>query len=568
MIHLIVHFIGETVRLATKLDQRRFNLSVSPSTFDLVVLGSGAAGLSAAVTAAQAGLKVAVFEKHKHVGGTSAWSGGHVWIPNNSLMSAAGASDSEEEAVTYLMSMSRGVMEEDLVRSFVQAGPEMVDFFNEIAQTEFSVSVGIPDYHPEHPGAKSEGGRTLETPLFPFGELGEWSERIAVSPYYANPHVVMRETPTGQAVPVEVSEEELARRAAHNERGLGQSLIGRLLKAALDRGVTVETSARGVELLQRDGRVTGVTIEETQGRRDVFATRGVVLATGGFEWNEQYRKAFLRGPLSHPISIRSNEGDGLTMAMQLGAQLSNMGEAFWTTAADLPEGINSENRIMLSGDRARPRAIMVNAHGERFANESANYNAFGGAFHQEDVNAFEYRNLPCWLIFDEEYLRRYGTVRTPAGEPAPAWITRANSLAALAAKIGVDADGLEATVKRWNQNVAEGHDPDFHRGESAHDKWWGDPARKGTIEASLGPLDTAPFYAIQVHVGAMGTKGGPRINGNAQVLGREGDPILGLYAAGNAMGAPYGKTYGGAGGTLGPALVAGYLAARHAAATA
>lgn len=533
--------------------------------YDLVVLGSGAAGLSAAVTAAKRGLKVSVFEKADRVGGTSAWSGGHVWIPNNTLMEGVGVADSEDEAVTYLMSMSRGVMDEKLVRAFVQAGPKVVDFLDEVAGTEFSVSVGIPDYHPERPGAKAEGGRTLETPLYPFGELGEWADRVAVSPYYANPHVVMRETPTGQAVPADVGEEELARRRAANERGLGQSLIGRLLRAALDLGVMIEVSARATGLVQASGRVTGVVIAGPEGERVIEARRGVVIATGGFEWNEDYRRAFLRGPLTHPISVRTNEGDGLTMALQVGAQLANMGEAFWTTAADLPEGINSENRIMLSGDRARPRAIMVNKHGERFANESANYNAFGGAFHQEDVNAFEYRNLPCWLIFDQEYLRRYGTVRTPAGEVAPDWITRADSLPALAEKLGVPADALVATVDRWNANVADGHDPDFHRGESAHDKWWGDPARKGTADGSLGPLDTAPYYAIEVHVGAMGTKGGPRINGDAQVLARSGSPIPGLYAAGNAMGAPYGKTYGGAGGTLGPALVAGYLAAKHAA---
>lgn len=540
-------------------------MSDTPKTYDLIVLGSGAAGLGAAVTAAHHGLNVAVFEKSSAVGGTSAWSGGHVWIPNNPHMAAAGITDSEDEAVTYLMSMSRGVMDEDLVRSFVNAGPQMVSFLDEVANTQFSVSAGIPDYHPDKPGAKADGGRTLETPLYPFGELGEWAQRVTVSPYYADPHVVMRETPTGQAVPASISEDEKLRRRDNNERGLGQSLVGRLLRSALDLGVTVETNARAIDLVTEGDSVVGAIVTVADEERTVRARHGVVIATGGFEWNEQYRRTFLRGPLTHPISIRTNEGDGLTMAMKVGAQLANMSEAFWTTAADLPAGINSENRIMLSGDRARPRAIMVNARGERFANESANYNAFGGAFHQEDVNAFEYRNVPCWLIFDAEYLRRYGTVGTPAGNSAPDWITRADTLTDLAAKLGIDADGLVRTVRRWNENVAEGHDPDFNRGESAHDKWWGDPARKGSIAASLGPLDEAPFYAIQVHIGAMGTKGGPRINGHAQVLDINGNPIPGLYAAGNAMGAPYGKTYGGAGGTLGPALVAGYLAGIHAA---
>lgn len=529
--------------------------------FDVVILGSGAAGLAAAVTAAAGGASVLVLEKGEKVGGTSAWSGGHVWIPANRPAAAAGIADSVEAGIEYLMSLSRDRMRPSVVRAWVEAGPRAIDFLDDVADTAFELSAGIPDYHAERPGGMPGGGRTLETPLFPFARLGEWAERVEVSPYYATPQLVMRETPTGSAVPEEVGEAELERRRADgDQRGLGQSLIGRLLAACLRLGVEVRTGHRGTELLVVGGRVAGVRAEGPDGTAEFPADRGVVLATGGFEHDRALRREFLRGPLTHPISIGTNEGDGLRMAMRVGAALGMMSEAFWTTVAEVPRAVSATGMMMLSADRARPRAIMVNRHGRRFANESTNYNAFGGAFHEEDTAAFEYRNLPAWLVFDQEYLRRYGTVRHPAGEEPPAWLDAYPSLEALAAGIGAPADALRETVERWNLGVDAGVDVDFHRGEAAHDRWWGDPARKGSIHASLGRVDTPPYYAIRVHPGAMGTKGGPLTDERARVLDVDGRVIAGLYAAGNAAAAPYGMTYGGAGGTLGPALVGGWLA--------
>jgi succinate dehydrogenase/fumarate reductase flavoprotein subunit len=253
------------------------------------------------------------------------------------------------------------------------------------------------------------------------------------------------------------------------------------------------------------------------------------------------------------------------MSMRAGAMLGNMGEAWWIPAADLPEGINDMNRAMINADRTRPRSIMVNRDGRRFTNEAANYNAFGGAFRQEDTFRFEYANLPCWLIFDQEYLRRYGTIGPwPPGENPPPWLPGFGTIAELAEHLGIPADALTETVERWNANVARGVDPDFHRGESAHDRWWGDPAYKGDPRGTLGPLDTPPYYAISIKSGALGTKGGPQTDAHARVLDLDGNPIPGLYAAGNVMASPFGMTYGGAGGTLGPAMVFGYLAAQHA----
>jgi succinate dehydrogenase/fumarate reductase flavoprotein subunit len=256
------------------------------------------------------------------------------------------------------------------------------------------------------------------------------------------------------------------------------------------------------------------------------------------------------------------------MAMRTGAMLSNMREAWWIPVGEVPVSANPVGRILVNGQRTLPHSIMVNRRGRRFTNEAANYNAFGAAFHVEDVSRFEYANLPCWLIFDQSYVDTYG-FRVGAGSHGhgvPDWIVRADSPGELGNILGIDGDELEATVSRWNTHCAEGHDPDFGRGDSAFDCWWGDPHRKGRRDATLGPLDRGPYYAFQIHSGALGTKGGPRVDPDARVLDLSGEPIPGLYAAGNVMGSPFGMTYGGPGGTIGPAMVFGYLAGRHAAA--
>jgi succinate dehydrogenase/fumarate reductase flavoprotein subunit len=539
--------------------------------FDVVVLGSGAAGLTAAITASQGGASVAVIEKADQVGGTSSWSGGHVWIPCNPHMPSVDAVDSPEQALTYIMSLSRDMIYEDLARAYIAAGPEMVRFLDENAGTEFYAVRGFPDYHPEFPGGLAGGGRTIECPLFPYDQLGEWADRVTRSPYFPNLHITMSETPLGAAKHSPPSAEELARRAEHDERGLGGALIGRLLKACLDRGIEPWTSSRARRLIiGDDGAVNGVEVERDGATIEVRAGKGVVLATGGFEWNEDYKRAFLRGPLTHPVSIETNTGDGLYMAMKAGAMLGNMREAWWVPVGELPEGVNRMNRFLVSSDRSRPHSIMVNASGRRFTNEAANYNALGGAFHQEDVAGFRYANLPCWMLFDSNYVRRYGPPGGGGGgsaigqERTTSWLKSFPTLSAVAEHIGADPAELENTIERWNKNVAEGHDPDFGRGGSAHDRWWGDPQWKGDRLATLGAIDEPPYFVLPVKSGALGTKGGPRVDANARVLDLDGQPIRGLYAAGNVMASPFGMTYGGAGGTLGPAMVFGWLAGRHA----
>lgn len=540
---------------------------MTEQTHDVVVVGTGAAGLTAAVVARLNGAgSVGLFEKADKVGGTTAWSGGQVWIPNNPHMPEVGIDDSREQAITYIMSLSRDMLDQSLVEAYVDAGPDMVRFLESHTPVQFYAVDGMPDYHPEFPGGSPGGGRTIECPIFSFRELGDWEHRVTPSPYFANPHITMSETPLGKAVPQPPPGEELARRAAGNERGAGQALAGRLLKACLDQGIEPVTGHAAQELIVENGSVVGVVFESPHGRLTARARKGVILASGGFEYDRDLVRSFLRGPMTHPVSMETCTGDGLRMSMKVGAMLSNMREAWWIPVAVVPLDENPMGKVLINGQRTLPHSIMVNRRGRRFTNEAANYNAFGAAFHVENVSKFEYENLPCWLVFDQNYVESYG-FRVAAGVDAlnvPEWVTRGETPKALAQQLDIDGEELARTLERWNAHCEVGRDPDFGRGDSAFDCWWGDPHRKGRRDATLGPLDRGPFYAVEIKSGALGTKGGPRVDNQGRVMNVDGSAIPGLYAAGNVMGSPFGMTYGGPGGTLGPAMVFGYLAARYA----
>jgi 3-oxosteroid 1-dehydrogenase len=539
------------------------------SDFDVLVLGTGAAGLTAAIAASEGGARVGVLEKAETVGGTSAWSGGQIWIPANPHELALGKQDSREQALTYLMSLSHGLIDERMAAAYVDTGPEMIRFLEERTPVRFYSVPDFPDYHPEFPGGMTQGGRTLECPPFPYGELGEWRDRVGTSPYYPDFTITIGETTLGQSVPKPAPKEVKARRKANDERGMGLALIGRLLRGCLDRGIEPRTGSQATELIMRDGAVAGVRYRCPEGVKEISAPN-VVLATGGFEWNAEFVRAFTRGPLTHPVSIRTNTGDGLKMAMRVGAMLGNMREAWWMPVIEVPATINAMGRQLLTYERTMPGSLMVNRHGRRFTNEASNYNAFGAAFHEQDVSRFEYANLPCWLLFNQQYYAKWPFVGGLSDSfedkrKPPAWFVCADTLDGLAQRLGIDAAQLKQTVERFNQHAAAGVDPDFRRGESANDLWWGDPAFRGDKRATLAPLGAGPYCAIEVKSGALGTKGGPQTDIDARVLDVDGAPIPGLYAAGNVMASPMGMTYGGGGGTLGPGMVFGYRAGKSAA---
>ncbi len=532
-----------------------------PSGFDadVIVLGSGAAGLTAALAAAQTGVSVTLLEKGDVLGGSSAISGGVPWIPLNHHQDEQGIPDSREEALAYLASLSLGRMDPRMAETFVDNGRATIQWLEDTTEAKFTILPHYPDYHPENPGGKPDGGRSLDPGLFRYSSLGDWQDKVARSRRSA--HLKITDTTLGGGTGY-LSEEEMQRRIDEDLRGCGNALVGPIIKALLDLGVEPVVNARATDLLLEDDRVAGVRVEVDGEAHEVRASRGVVLATGGFEWDADLVAAFLRGPMTAPTSIPTNTGDGLRMAMSIGAQLGNMGQAWWVPAVKIPgdEAFGAVRSNLVNRERTLPGSIMVNRAGRRFTDEATNYNALGGAFHQLDPLTFTYANLPAWLIFDQTHAQKYGTFGAPAGTPIPEWVTSAPTLADLANTCGIDTQGLEQTVARWNGFVDAEQDEDFHRGDSAYDRWSGDGDFRFLKASTMGRIDTGPFYAVEIESGTLGTSGGPRTDPQGRVLDHDGAPIAGLFAAGNVAAAPTAMAYGGAGGTLGPILVFGRLA--------
>jgi succinate dehydrogenase/fumarate reductase flavoprotein subunit len=531
---------------------------------DVVVLGSGGAAMTAAIAAHDFGAKdVVILEKTGMVGGTTAMSGGMLWVPGSHHQQEAGYTDDDEDIVAYLDSLSPGALDPDTLMAFMESGPEMLRHLADKTPVSLHVFKDFPDYQPYMPGAKPDGGRSLDNAAFSFDRLGKWAGRVNPSKMaYPLRGSLM------EAVQGTLDEATLAEREAKDYRGLGQALAGSLFLAVIDRDIPIEFEKRARKLVKDGGRVIGVVAEDADGKDfRVRARRGVVIATGGFEWNEKLVQTFLRGPLTGPVSVPENEGDGLLMAIDAGAQLGNMQHAYWMQSVleFKPQHRNAKPNYLLGSDeRARPGAILVNRAGKRFVNEAANYNALGKSLHAFDAGTHSYANLPYWLIIDQRYRDKYHTFNTPAGGPVPSYMMQADSLEELARMAGIDPDGLAATVDRFNDMVRKGHDDDFNRGDNTYDNFymWGDmdfdPPHR-----TLGVIDQGPFFAVKMEAGALGTAGGPKTNADAQVVDWDDTPIPGLYAAGNAMAAVLGEGYGGAGGTLGPGMTFGYIAGRH-----
>jgi succinate dehydrogenase/fumarate reductase flavoprotein subunit len=290
-----------------------------------------------------------------------------------------------------------------------------------------------------------------------------------------------------------------------------------------------------------------------------------VLASGGFEWDRALCAQFLGGVLTHPPSVPSNEGDGLRMLMSLGAALGNMSEAWWCPSVAVPDEAY-DGAPLFRGEftmRPLPHTIIVNRRGERFVNEAHNYNDLMKAFFRFDPAVYDRPNLPAWLVFDSNFVEKYPVLSSMPGMPLPQWIARGATLAELAGRLGIDAGGLAASVERFNRFAASGVDGDFARGRALYDGVYGDPYHKPN--PCLGPLDKPPYFALPIHPGALGTKGGARVDVHARVLRPDGAPIPGLYAAGNAAAACMGAGYPGAGATIAAALTFGFIAGRHAA---
>lgn len=543
-------------------------LTTGMSEVDVIILGTGAAGMAAALAAHDAGASVALVERWDRIGGTSAISGGVIWVADNPRMRAAGMSDSREDALAYFRSLDHGDLVPETLEAFVDRGPEALAFLEDAGALAVSVLPGYPDYYTDRPGAKPQGSRALDHDLFDLTTLGEWATKI-----YAIEEpkpLMLRETPLGGASampPMEV----LGQRMAARQCGFGQAMVARLLKACLTRGIEPILGVETKRLVRDGERITGIEGTKDGAPFALAARRGVIITTGGFEWDAEARQTFLRGPVTAPASPPTGTGGGLKLAMAAGAKLGNMTSAWWAptlVTPDAPWASGEPRAQIILIERTVPHSIMVNRSGQRFCNEAANYSALGGVFHQFDPATYDYANLPAWLIFDAQYAARYPLGTRQPGQPMPDWVARADTLEGLAGEIGLEADALVETVARFNVHADEGRDPEFGRGNSAYDHFYGDRSRakeKGGAAVTLGAIREAPFYAVEISSGLLGTNGGPRTDGQARILGHDGAPIPGLLGAGNAIACPTGGIYAGAGGTLGPALTYGYIAGRTAA---
>ncbi len=538
--------------------------------FDVMVAGSGAAGLTAALTAAHRGLRVVVIEKAGTFGGSTARSGGGIWVPGNEVLRRAGVADTGEQARAYLAHVA-GDVTPVRQQALLAHGPAMVSFVRRHTPLEFAWVPGYADYYPEAPGGLATG-RSIEPVPLNARVLGPELARLN-PPYLPAPEGVTitqgdyRWLSLGPRHPrAMLATAKIAGRMARGRLlrqhtlSMGQALAAGLRAGLLTAQVPVwlNTPLTGLEMT--GDRVTGARVIRDGQPAVIAASRGVVLAAGGFERNAEMRRRYQRPPIGTEwtTGAAGNTGDAIIAGEDAGAALDLMDDAWWGPSVPLPSG-----PYFCLAERSLPGCLLVNQAGQRFVNEAAPYVDTVHAMYEGHSAATPH--IPCWLIFDQRYKSTYVFAGRPPGRPFPRrWyeagaVYRASTLAELAGQIGVDAQGLDKTVARFGEFAQAGSDEDFHRGNSAYDRYYGDPRRRPN--PNLAPLDRPPFYAARIVPGDLGTKGGLVTDERARVLRADGSPIPGLYAAGNASAAVMGHSYAGAGATIGPAMTFGYIAA-------
>lgn len=548
---------------------------------DVLVVGSGAGGLMAALVAAHAGADVLIVEKDKLWGGTSATSGGGIWIPGSDQAKAAGFEDDLDEAFKYCRGLSAPNVPDENIRAYVNNAAPMLRWLTANTGVVYNAQA-YPDYHAENPGGSPKGFRTHLPDQFDGRPLGKDvatqrmpSPAASVFGYlnwtFAETYELLYRS-KGWFLHLGWNMAKYwldwpFRFTSRKDRRLtlGGALTGALRLALNERSVPLWLECPLVELVSEKGKVTGAVVSHRGTSLRIAARKGVVLAAGGFDKDQAMRDA--HAPL-YPVAqysggVTSNTGDGIRAGEGAGAGTMNLQSAWAAPVFYVP----GEDRGRLSTmERALPGCIMVNQKGERYLNEAASYHITGQAMARRQAEHGD--ASPSWMVFDRRYRHLYPM--GPVYPLIPDWLQngmvktifkRARTIEDLAVQMGVDPAALAATVARFNTNAARGEDPDFHRGDAAYDKLYGD-YRHGP-NPCLRPLEVAPFYAMPIYPGDIGMNGGLTTNAKAQVTDAGGKPIAGLYAIGNNAASAMGESYPGAGVTLGPSLTFGYIAARE-----
>ncbi|MCT1540287.1 MULTISPECIES: FAD-dependent oxidoreductase [Lysinibacillus] len=543
------------------------------ASYDVVVVGSGAAGLTAGLTAKLQGMKSLVIEKTDRYGGASAISGGALWIPNNHIIKGAGVPDTHELARQYLDSTIGDRVPEELKETYITRGPEMLRFlYNKTKHMRFQYAKGYSDYYPEKPGGLSQG-RSIEPLIFDLTKMGSLANSMrratlstkgfTMNSYEFHKVNMITRTLKGKTTALKLGARLVKSKVTKSDPvALGEALIARLRLSLAEANGELWLSTAFKDFIMGKGRVIGIIVERDGQELKIEAKKGVVLSSGGFSHNQTLREKYLPSPTNAAwtSSPEGQTGDILEPGVKIGATLDLMDKVWGAPSVIDPQG----HPFFLVADRGVPNMIVVDSAGQRFVNEAAPYHEFVDTMykHQEVTQ----QAVPSWILIDASAKSRYIFTGLFPGQAFPkSWFEHgvaksAETIEELAKQMEVPAENLVATVNRFNDFARNGHDDDFYRGGSAYDNYYGDPTLPNP---NLAEIKKAPFYALRLYPGDIGTKGGLVVDEYARVIKENGEPIEGLYASGNCSASIMGETYPGPGATIGPGMTLSFVATAH-----
>lgn len=543
------------------------------ASYDVVVVGSGAAGLTAGLTAKLQGMKSLVIEKTDRYGGASAISGGALWIPNNHIIKGAGVPDTHELARQYLDSTIGDRVPEELKEAYITRGPEMLRFlYNKTKHMRFQYAKGYSDYYPEKPGGLSQG-RSIEPLIFDLTKMGSLANSMrratlstkgfTMNSYEFHKVNMITRTLKGKTTALKLGGRLVKSKVTKSDPvALGEALIARLRLSLAEVNGELWLSTAFKDFIMGKGRVIGIIVERDGQELKIEAKKGVVLSSGGFSHNQTLREKYLPRPTNAAwtSSPEGQTGDILEPSVKIGATLDLMDKVWGAPSVIDPQG----HPFFLVADRGVPNMIVVDSEGHRFVNEAAPYHEFVDTMykHQEVTK----QAVPSWILIDASAKSRYIFTGLFPGQAFPkSWFEHgvaksADTIEELAKQMDVPAESLVATVNRFNDFARNGHDDDFYRGDSAYDNYYGDPTLPNP---NLAEIKKAPFYALRLYPGDIGTKGGLVVDKYARVIKENGEPIEGLYASGNCSASIMGETYPGPGATIGPGMTLSFVATAH-----